>query len=409
MHSTLRPAVPPAVVDSMLAASLGAWSAVNASVIDYWSGALSRGATPLGLMRDLSRWNVALATRQRPPWAHEAQQEVIATWPLARLRDYSAPDADPRQIPTVILPPQAGHASSIVDFAEGQSQIMAGRENGCSRILSMDWIGATQQTKDCGIDDYMDLLLEVTELLGGRVNLVGDCQGGWLATIFTALHPERVNSLAIAGAPIDFHAGEPLIHDWLTVLAPEGDMSYFRSAVSANDGVLPGRFLLDGFKALQPDQELSRSLQLLTNMHDDEYVERHRTFEDWFQWTQGIPGEFYLWIVEHLFIRNSLVAGELEVQGRRVDLKDIHCPLFLMAGHTDHITPGDQVWALAEHVATPPEQIGRQSAQSGHLGLFMSRESLATHWPVIFTEMGALSTPSPEDVPEVLTDEPSQR
>lgn len=408
MHSTLRPAVPPAVIDSMFAASLGAWNTMNASVIDYWAGAFSRRTTPLGLMRDLARWNVALTARQRPPWAHEDLQSVAGEWPLARLRDYSAPDADPDQIPTVILPPQAGHASSIVDFAEDQSQIMVGRQNGCSRIYSMEWIGATQETKDSGIDDYMVLLREVSDLLGGRINLVGDCQGGWLATIFAALHPERVNSLAIAGAPIDFHAGEPLIHDWLTVLAPGGDMSYFRSAVSANDGVLPGRFLLDGFKALQPDQELSRSLQLLTNMHDPDYVERHRTFEDWFQWTQAIPGEFYLWIVEHLFIRNSLITGELEVEGRKVNLKDIHCPLFLMAGRTDHITPADQVWALADYVSTPPEHIGRQSAPSGHLGLFMSHEALAKHWPVIFSEMGALSTPTPDDDPEVLTDEPRQ-
>ncbi|NUL48359.1 alpha/beta hydrolase [Cellulosimicrobium funkei] len=408
MRSTLRPAVPSAVIDSMIAAGLGAWNTLNASAIDYWTGAFRRGATPLGLMQDLNRWNVALTARQRPPWAHEAQQSVVGKWPLARLRDYSAPDADARQIPTVILPPQAGHASSIVDFAEDQSQIMVGRENGCSRILSMDWIGATAQTKDSGIDDYMELLREVTDLLGGRINLVGDCQGGWLATIFAALHPDRVNSLAIAGAPIDFHAGEPLIHDWLTVLAPEGDMSYFRSAVSAHDGILPGRFLLDGFKALQPDQELSRSLQLLTHLHDSEYVERHRTFEDWFQWTQAIPGEFYLWIVEHLFIRNSLITGELEVEGQRVDLKNIDCPLFLMAGRTDHITPADQVWALADHVSTAPEHIGRQSATSGHLGLFMSHEALATHWPVIFAEMGALSTPAPEDDPELLTDEPSQ-
>lgn len=155
-------------------------------------------------------------------------------------------------------------------------------------------------------------------------------------------------------------------------------MPYFRSAVSANDGILPGRFLLDGFKALQPDEELSRSLQLLTHLDDSAYVER------------------------------SLITGDLEVEGRRVDLKDIDCPLFLMAGRTDHITPADQVWALAEHVSTAPEHLGRQSATSGHLGLFMSHEALATHWPVIFAEMGALSTPAPEDDPELLTDQPSQ-
>ncbi|MEJ7718849.1 MAG: hypothetical protein WKF31_13125 [Thermoleophilaceae bacterium] len=34
---------------------------------------------------------------------------------------------------------------------------------------------------------------------GGPVNLVGDRQGGWLAAIYAALHPEQINTLTIAG------------------------------------------------------------------------------------------------------------------------------------------------------------------------------------------------------------------
>ena len=40
--------------------------------------------------------------------------------------------------------------------------------------------------------------------------MVDDCQGRWLATVYAALNPERVNTLTIAGAPIDFHAGDPV-------------------------------------------------------------------------------------------------------------------------------------------------------------------------------------------------------
>ena len=58
------------------------------------------------------------------------------------------------------------------------------------------------------------------EHAGGSVNLIGDCQGGWLATIYAALRPGRINTLTIAGAPIDFHCGEPVIHAALTALAP---------------------------------------------------------------------------------------------------------------------------------------------------------------------------------------------
>jgi poly(3-hydroxybutyrate) depolymerase len=405
VHRTFPTPIPTGILDSMLTATVGTWTTLGTATIDYWFGALNRGATPFELTRDLMDWSAAVTDRERPEWTH--QNRIIKDWPLARLRDYSTPDADPTMVATVILPPQAGHDSSIVDFAEGQSQVITAREAGCHRIYSLDWVGATQQTKDATIEDYMAILRETAELLGGTVNLVGDCQGGWLATIFTALHPEKVNTLAIAGAPIDFHAGEPLLHDWLGVLAPDGDLSLYRSVVEAHDGVLPGRFLLEGFKNLQPDQELSRRLQLLTHWHEPGHLERYRQFENWFAWTQALPGAFYLWVVEHLFLRNSLIAGELIVDGRNVDLSAIDCPLFLMAGQSDHITPADQVWALADHASTPPSRVGRQSSTGGHLGLFMSHESLRLHWSVIFQQMAALSTPTPHDDPNVLTDEPT--
>ena len=77
--------------------------------------------------------------------------------------------------------------------------------------------------------------------IGGSVNLIGDCQGGWLATIYAALRPERVNTLTIAGAPIDFHAGEPVIHAALRSLAPGGNLAFYRGLVAAGGGVLPRR------------------------------------------------------------------------------------------------------------------------------------------------------------------------
>ncbi|MDO5634848.1 MAG: alpha/beta fold hydrolase, partial [Micrococcus sp.] len=394
----------PAIQDSLTTAAFGAWNTYVTNASEYWAHLVSRQVTPWTVMGDALEWSTAIYRRSKPEWAHE--HTIVKEWPLARLRDYSTPDAEATMVPTVILPPQAGHDSSIVDYSLAQSQIVTGRDAGCHRIYSLDWVGATQETKTASIDDYMQLLEETAELLGGRLNLVGDCQGGWLATIFAAVHPDKVNSLAIAGAPIDFHAGDPLMLEWVHALAPTGDLAYFRGVVAAHGGLLPGRFLLDGFKALQPDQEFSRGIQLLNNLHDPVYRERHRVFEDWFQWTQSLSGTFYLWILEHLFVNNSLIAGELEVQGQRVDLSRIECPLFLLAGEADHITPPDQVWALADHASTPAHLVGRHAAASGHLGLFMSREALREHWPVIFEEMAALSTATLEDDPDELTDEP---
>jgi hypothetical protein len=45
----------------------------------------------------------------------------------------------------------------------------------------------------------------------------------------------------------------------------------------------------------------------------------------------------------------------------------------LLAGIKDHITPPEQVWALADLVATPAGHISRELVDGGHLGLFMGR------------------------------------
>jgi poly(3-hydroxybutyrate) depolymerase len=134
---------------------------------------------------------------------------------------------------------------------------------------------------------------------------------------------------------------------------------------------------------LEPGGEIERLMGLLANIRDSDYVTRHIDFTNWFEWTQDLPGAFYLWIIEHLFLHNELARGVLVVDGHPVNLSLIDCPIFLLAGTKDHITPPDQVWALADLVSTPAEHIAREVVDAGHLGLFMGRAALAEHWTPI--------------------------
>ncbi len=355
---------------------------------EYWTAALARGDTPLDAMGDAARWLHALTDRRAPTWS--TPHEIVLESPVARLRDFSA-GSRRRVVPTLVLPPQAGHDSCIVDYSERQSQIRTIRAAGLERVWSLDWVGATRRTRDAGVEDYLDFLERSIELIGEPVNLVGDCQGGWLATIYAALRPERVRTLTIAGAPIDFHAGDAVIHDWVAQLGPRQDLSFYRGVVALGDGVLRGEFMLNGFILIKPENELSKQLQLLNHVRDAEHLERFRAFEDWFKHTQDIPGAFYLWIVQHLFAANKLIAGELEIAGKRVDLSQISCPLNLLGGASDHITPPEQVFALADHASTPPEEVTRRVSSGGHLGLFMGSEALREHWPPLMANVYARS------------------
>ncbi|CAN5366643.1 alpha/beta fold hydrolase [soil metagenome] len=371
---------PPRLVDAGLGVGAEVYAAWLRGTTDYWRRALERQLTPAGLLTDALNWWSTSQRRDRPVWA--SRHRVVAEWPIARLRDFTAVEhADDPVVPTLVLPPQAGHDSCIVDFSTAQSQIATIQAAGLTRVASLDWIGATAATRDTGVGDYLAVVDAAAVHLGGRVNLIGDCQGGWLAVLYAALHPERVNTLTIAGAPVDFHAGQAAIHDWVSLLAADGDLRFYRAIVAANDGVLPGQVLLGGFMAMQPAAEIDRQLQLLARLDDTDHVRRYAEFERWFQHTQAIPGGFYLWIVEHLFAGNELILGSLTVEGQPVDLARISCPVVLLAGAGDHITPPEQVFALAGAVSTPAGQITRLTTTGGHLGLFMGHHALEQYWP----------------------------
>jgi poly(3-hydroxyalkanoate) synthetase len=374
------PAPSPVTSAGLIDSWIEGWESLFTGATDCLSAAFSHGPWTL----DVPRWVELTTQRAQPSWT--TPHQIVFEAPVARLRDFSVSSND-GLMPTLVLPPQAGHDSSIVDYSSEQSQMGAILAAGLERAYSLDWIGATPDTAHATIDDYLDAIDRAIEHCGGRVNLIGDCQGGWLAAIYAALHPGRVNTLTLAGAPIDFHAGEPVIGEVLRYLAPRGDLRFYEQLVALDGGVLKGEHMLSGFLLIQPASEVTRQIGLLLHLDDDAQVARYREFEDWFKHTQDIPGDFYLWIVRHLFRDNALVNGSLRVRGRRVDLGELRMPLNLLAGAADHITPPDQVFAVADYAATPDDRVLRHISTGGHLGLFMGHEALAEHWPLILSSV----------------------
>ena len=184
-HGYVDVAIPPAcgvppVTQRGLDAAVETATTAMRGVADYWARAIADARTPLDMAVDGLRWWQVMTERRPPCWA--TRHKIVGRTPLTRLRDFSA--ASPSDVvPTLVLPPQAGHDSCIVDFSPDQSQMRTIRAVGLDRLFSLDWIGATQSTKDATVSDYLGEVAAAVDHIGGPVNLVGDCQGGWLATI----------------------------------------------------------------------------------------------------------------------------------------------------------------------------------------------------------------------------------
>lgn len=295
-----------------------------------------------------------------------------------RLRAYGEARSGGRA--TLVDAPYAGHTATIADYHAGQSLVETLLTNGLRRVLLTDWKSATPEMKDYDIDNYLAELNVCVDELGGAVNLVGLCQGGWMAAMYAARYPQKVASLVLAGAPIDTQAGEGPLKRMVNELPP----GFYEEMVAAGGGLMRGRFMLEGWKSMHPEEQyVDKYLELYEHIDEPDYVSKKETFERWYENPIDLPGRWYLQAVNQLFRENRLAKGEFVGLGRRLSLADIRCPAYLLAGEADDITPKEQVFAAEHLLGTPKAKIAKALVPGGHVGLFMGARTLREHWPRI--------------------------
>jgi poly(3-hydroxybutyrate) depolymerase len=347
----------------------------------YWpfAAAMELGQAGVKMFQDyflyLAEANL-IAFPGPPKWA--TANRVVLNLDTMRLRKFvPMREGEGATIPVLIHAPYAGHSSTIADYAKGQSLVETLQIGGIENIFVTDWKSATSEMKNFGIDKYLADLDMAVEHAGGSVHLVGLCQGGWMCAMYAARFPEKVRSLVLAGAPIDTAAGCGPIKDMAHALP----MSFYQDLVSAGGGLMHGEVMIAGWKSMHPEKQWVKYLELFKNIDDKEYIQRAHTFESWYEHPVDMPGAFYLQAVRQLFKENRLVRGEFIALNQRLSLKDVTCPVYLLAGKGDDITPVEQVFRAERYLGTPKDLIVKVLAPGGHIGLFMGTETLAQYWP----------------------------
>ena len=335
----------------------------------------------LQLFQDNMRYLAEAAEIEAPPppeWA--TANRVIRDLDTMRLRDFSDPAAEKGAVPVLVDAPYAGHSATIADYASGQSLVETLLDAGLKRVLVTDWKAATEEMRDFDIDRYLSDLNVVVDDLGGRVALVGLCQGGWLSAMYACRFPEKVASLVLAGAPIDTDAGDGPIRK----IAHELPMSFYEEMVEAGGGRMRGQYMLAGWKDMHPGaQYVGKFIDLYEHIEDESYIERTERFERWYENPIDLPGRYYLQAIRLLFKENLFAKGEFVGLGKTLSLRAITCPLYLLAGRSDDITTKEQVFAAERLVGTPRERIVKTLVPGGHIGLFMGSRTLKETWPGI--------------------------
>ncbi len=300
---------------------------------------------------------------------------VVRERPHYRLRSFSPLGSE--ALPLLIVPPEI-NGSNLCDYGPGQSLVQVLLANGFPSVHAIEWTTATQATKDHDVDHSIQAILDCAEALGGRVHLLGICQGGWEAAVAAALRPGIAETLCLAAAPIDFRAGGGT----LTRLVDATPPAAYAGWVALGGGVMRGEFLRSGFTNLKfVERRVLDRWQLWNRLDDDGWMERRHRLGRWYHAKKDLPGRAYLRIVQELFRENRLIEGRFEVLGERVDLARITCPLALVAGARDHITLPEQLWAAEG--ACRAERSRRFVVDAGHVGVVIRHDVDAAAWPGI--------------------------
>src|SRR3981081_3467671 len=174
-----------------------------------------------------------------------------------QLRDFTMVKSG---VPTLLCTPLALHGAAVADLAAGHSLVAALRGSGIERLFMVDWRSASAEMRFLGIDDYLADLNVLVDHLGGLVDLVGLCQGGWLSLVYAGRFPAKIRKLVMAGTPVDTAARQ----SELSAIAETTPLTVFESLVNRGDGRVIGRNVakLWGNDTVEAD-EIRQSLQTL--------------------------------------------------------------------------------------------------------------------------------------------------
>jgi polyhydroxyalkanoate synthase len=211
----------------------------------------------------------------------------------------------------------------------------------------VSWRNPTKAQREWGLSTYIAALKEAIDVIcaitGSKdVNMLGACSGGLttasLLGHYAALGEPKVNALTLLVSVLDTQ-----LDTQVALFADEKTLEAAKRR-SYQAGVLEGSDMAKVFAWMRPND-------LTWNYWVNNYLLGNEppVFDIlyWNNDTTRLPAALHGEFIE-MFQTNPLTRpGALEVCGTPIDLKQVTCDFFVVAGTTDHITPWDSCYKSA--------------------------------------------------------------
>src|SRR5215470_3435625 len=238
-------------------------------LLDYWVDAWQRYILLLDVLRQRGN-NCIEHNARKAPHVLSFNAELVldgrkfprpVNYVLARIVPPQGTAIDPHKRPFVVFDPRAGHGPGIGGMKHDSEigvAIEAGHPCYFVGFLPEPMPGQTVEDVCRAEARFVEKVAELHPEAEGKPCLIGNCQAGWQVMMMSAVRPDLVGPIVLAGAPLSYWAGErgksPMRYlggllggTWLTSLS--GDLG---------NGIFDGASLVANFENLNPANTLWR-------------------------------------------------------------------------------------------------------------------------------------------------------
>ncbi len=147
-------------------------------------------------------------------------------------------------------------------------------------------------------------------------------------------------------------------------------------------GNMPAEWLQVSFLMLKPVQNfLEKYFNFYENMENEKFLEDFFAMETWLNDNIPVAGETFKQFVKYCFQQNRLIKGEFELGGKRVDLKEIRCPILNLTAQNDHLVPCAQSLPFNDAVGSTDRK--SMNFAAGHIGMAVGSRAHRDLWPKV--------------------------
>jgi len=249
-------------------------------------------------------------------------------------------------------------------------------------VYLIDWGTPSESDRHLTIEHYVERYLhnvvrQVADLCEvEQISLLGYCMGGTLSAMYTSLHQEWIKNLILMAAPVDWSNRESTLALWT-------DPRYFDvDAMIDAFGNAPPQWLQGSFAMLKPVTNLiEKWIGFYEKMTDQKFVEEFVAMETWGNDNIPVAGETFRQFVKDCFQKNLLIQGKMRLGTKKIDLRNIDCPILNLTASNDHLVPCGQSLPFNDAVGSTDRK--SITFPAGHIGLSVGSKAHKELWPQV--------------------------